>query len=283
MNHDILLRKLHHYSIRGFVHDWIRSYLENRTQYVQINNISSGKCINTHGVPQGPILGPLLFLIQINDLPNASDIFKFNLFADDSTISYTFDPSDLVGARVVVNGELNHVYRWLCSNKVKINIYETKYIVFSYRNRIIFAQVKFGGGIILQTDNCKFLGLHLDEALKFDKHIIYISCKISKSIGILNRVKFTFPSEIMLPLYFSIIHPYIMYAIEFWYAAPSYLSNRILVLQKKSVRIVYNLPYNDHTRNYFALSGLLTLPYLYKRSILLYMFKTLKFGYDSFC
>ena len=73
-----------------------------------------------------------------------------------------------------------------------------------------------------------------------------------------------------------------MYAIEFWYAAPSYLSNTINVPQKKSVRIIYNLPFNDHTQNYFVLSGILTLPCLYKRSILLYMLKTLKFEYDSY-
>ena len=102
----------------------------------------------------------------------------------------------------MVNGELNHVYRWLCSNKIKINIDKTKYIVISYRNKIVFPPSEFGGSINLQTENSKFLGLHLDEAIKFNKHIEHISCKISKSIGILNRVKFIFPSDIMLRLYF---------------------------------------------------------------------------------
>ena len=251
VNHDILLRKLYHYGIRGFVHDWLRSYLENRTQYVQVGNSYSGNCILSHGVPQGSILGPLLFLIQINDLPNSSNSFKFNLFADDSTITYSFNRHEVDDTSALINDELNLVYRWLCSNRIMINADKTKYIIFSYRMKIVVPPIKFGNHTLLQVENCKFLGLYLDEALNFESHVSHIARKMSKSIGILNKVKKIFPSEIMLTLYFSLIHPYIMYLLEFWYSAPAHISSRINILQKKSIRIVYNLPFNAHTFFFF--------------------------------
>ena len=105
---------------------------------------------------------------------------------------------------------------------------------------------------------------------------------MSKSIGIRDKVKKIFPSEIMLTFYFSVIHTYIMYLLEFWYSAPAHISSRINILQKKSIRIVYNLPYNAHSTNYFTVSKLLTSPYLSKRSILLYIFKAVNLGYDDF-
>ena len=163
-----------------------------------------------------------------------------------------------------------------------INADKTKCIIFSYRMKIVVPPIKFGNHTLLQVENCKFLGLYLDEALNFESHVSHIARKMSKSIGILNKFKKIFPSEIMLTLYFSLIHPYIMYLLEFWYSAPAHISNRINILQKKSIRIVYNLPHNAHTTNYFTVSKLLTLPYLSKRSILLYMFKAVNLGYDDF-
>ena len=177
---------------------------------------------------------------------------------------------------------LDHVYRWLCLNKIVINAGKTKYVIFSYRDKIAIPPIKFGNDTLLQTSNCKFLGLYLDESLRFENHVNHIARKISKSMGILNKVKKIFPSEILLTLYFSLIHPYIMYALEFWYSAPTRISNIISVLQKKSIRICYDLPYNAHTFNYFIRSGLLRLPYLYERSILIYMFKSINFNHDCY-
>ena len=128
VEHGILLRKLSHYGIRGFVHDWVKSYLTNRKQYVHCNNVKSSYSNISHGVPQGSILGPFLFLVLVNDLPNCSAKFKFNLFADDSTISYIFDHNELQRTSVIVNSELDLVYSWLCANKIKINANKTKYI-----------------------------------------------------------------------------------------------------------------------------------------------------------
>ena len=210
VDHQILLRKLYHYGIRGFMHCWLGSYLEGRTQFVNVLDQNSSMCNMSYGVPQGSVLGPFLFLVLINDLPNTSDNLSFNLFADDSTISYSFGPHELSNVSDVLNSEIQVVYDWLCANKIKINVDKTKFIVFSYRQRLSLSNIRIGSSTITQTNSTKFLGLYLDENLKFNCHVDHISRKISKSI---------------------FVYPYIVYVIECWYAAPNYLVDRIRVLQ----------------------------------------------------
>ena len=280
VDHRVLLYKLYHYGIRGFAHDWLKSYLSGRSQCVTVDNVTSSTCFLTHGVPQGSVLGPFLFLVLINDLPNSSNILRFNLFADDSTVTYSFSPRNSNLVSNIVNRELDQIFKWLCSNKIKINAEKTKFIIFSYRHKVTIPELKLGESVLEQAVSAKFLGLLLDENLRFDLHIEHIARKVSKSSGILNKVKHHFPTNIMLNLYYSLIYPYLTYAIESWFNAPNYLTNRITVLQKRCLRNVYNLPYDAHTIDYFITSKILTLPYIYRRQVLIYMFKTINAGYD---
>ena len=123
VSHDILIKKLEHYGIRGNVLNWFRSYLRGRSQYVSVNGHSSDLLPISCGVPQGSVLGPLLFLIYVNDPPNISKVLQFDLFADDTSIY--FESDNLLTLQKVVNRELCKVRKWLEANRLSLNISKT--------------------------------------------------------------------------------------------------------------------------------------------------------------
>ena len=133
VNHEILLTKLEHYGIRDNVLNWFMSYLSNRKQYVTINGLSSEPLEINCGVPQGSVLGPLLFLLYINDLPNISNVLDFYLFADDTNIYYESD--SLQELEKTINKELQKLYLWLNVNRLSLNIDKTNYIIFHPYNK----------------------------------------------------------------------------------------------------------------------------------------------------
>ena len=132
VNHDILLKKLEHYGIRGVPLEWFRSYLTNRKQYVSVCGNTSETLEITCGVPQGSVLGPLLFLLYINDLPSISR--KLTFFADDTNIYY--ESSDVVDIQKTVNKGARKVRKWLEANRLALNIEKTNFVIFhSPRNK----------------------------------------------------------------------------------------------------------------------------------------------------
>ena len=129
INHKILLYKLSHYGIRGKALEWFRNYLSNRKQYVSLNQNNSSMEEIENGVPQGSLLGPLLFIVYINDFSRSSDILSFILFADDSNVFFSHkNPDCLIQT---VNSELKKVTQWIRANKLSLNIQKTKYMLFS--------------------------------------------------------------------------------------------------------------------------------------------------------
>ena len=128
VNHSILLQKLEYYGIRGVANNWFKSYLSDRYQYVSINGITSDVKPVLCGVPQGSVLGPLLFLLYVNDLPNCSDKLTFHLTADDTNIYFSSNNLNIIQS--TLNIELNHVSQWLYANRLSLNIEKTNYVLF---------------------------------------------------------------------------------------------------------------------------------------------------------
>ena len=155
VNHKILLSKLEHYGIRGNALGLFQSYLTNRMQFVSIRGKDSYPLGITCGVSQGSVLGPLIFLLFINDLPNASKHLKFYFFADDTNLYY--DSETLHDVIKKVNKGLKHVKRWLDSNRLSLNISKTNYIIF--RSVPTDISIKIGKKQISRVKYIKFLGV----------------------------------------------------------------------------------------------------------------------------
>ena len=277
LDHELLLKKLFHYGVRGTPLKWFKSYLELRQQFVSVGNVESSLAPITHGVPQGSILGPLLFLLFINDFPSASNFFKFNLYADDSTLTCTFSNKNPVHIVNKLESELECIHAWLEMNKIKINCSKSKYIAFSYRNSLTFGNIKIGSQYLENTTSAKFLGILIDDNLNFKEHVEHISTKISKTVGLLFRLRLSLPPDALKTLYCSLILPHINYGIEVWHGCPRGCRDRIFILQKRAIRAIKFLSYTDSTNIHFKSMDLLKLDDLYKFKVLTSMHNNFNF------
>ena len=254
VSHDILLKKLRHLGINGTALKWFKSYLSNRTQRVDINgNLSDLKNLDI-SVLQGTILGPILFLCFINDLPLSTNLLAF-MFADDT--SCTAAGANLPLLIQHVNIELQKLANWFRANKMAVNISKTKFIIFHGKGKkvdlnglnISFNQNEIGKPedplLItplerifnehpnIESRTYKLLGVQLDETLSFKTHIETTSKKISKSIYCISRAKNLLSNKSLKSLYFALVHPHLLYCINIYSCAAPLNLKRLVILQKK--------------------------------------------------
>ena len=249
VNHNILLKKLEHYGIRDIAYKWFESYLSNRRQYVFLNGESSEIRNTTCGVPQGSVLGPLLFLIYINDLPNISKLLDFYLFADDTNIYYEAETPEILES--VLNKELKHLHTWLIVNRLSLNIEKNNFVVFHPYNKPLRQKItlKIQKKAISEKNHVKYLGIMIDSGLTWQEHIDCITQKISRAIGLMYKIRPFVNKKTMRMLYYSLLFSHLNYAIEIWGSTHKIYLNRILLLQKRVVRMMSHCDtrYDDYS------------------------------------
>ena len=225
------------------------------------------------GVPQGSILGPILFILYINDICNVSDLVSFVLFADDTNM-FCSDSNINSLCRRVCN-ELQKLKVWFMINKLSLNINKTNFMLFTNRKVSDNIMLKIDNHVIERVYSTKFMGVIIDSKLHWKDHIKRVKSEISKSIAILHKVKDILDVDSMKLLYSSLVFPYINYCIEVW--GNTFKSNihPIYVLEKKALRIIYKTKFNEHTNKLFIHMQALKLNDLidYKTAIIMYRAK----------
>lgn len=257
VNHRILLRKLSVYGFRGVALQWFNSYLSNRLQFVSLNGNVSQKMTISSGVPQGSVLGPILFLLYINDIIQLNISGKFTLFADDTTILWrSKNSSDLLP---VISSDISKVKQWCESNHLCLNLSKTHLMGFNSE----VDKVDFASDSIHSASHTKFLGLTIDDKLKFQNHITRLCSKIASGCYCV-RIAFKELGKCTArSTYFAVVESHLRYGLPFWGSCNQDHFHSVFVLQKRAIRYMCGLPQGTHCKPLFVNNNILTLPCLY--------------------
>ena len=340
IDHDILLTKLYHYGFRGISYEWFRNYLTNRKQYVSYNTGKSQYENIQCGVPQGSILGPLLFIVYMNDICCTSNLLKTILFADDTTCFYSHKDIDMLCEIVnnelrevcnwfkankpqgsilgpllfivymndicctsnllktilfaddttcfyshkdidmlceIVNNELREVCNWFKANKLSLNAKKTNLMFLGTR----FQTKQIDDKYIVCLDGCKltrvgeakFLGIVIDENLTWNKQIDNVLKSCARNIGVLNKLKHFLPEQALYRLYCSLVLPYLNYGLLLWGNANKTSLGKVYKLQKRALRIISNSHYLSSSKPLFEKYNVLNIFDMYKKETGIFMYK----------
>ncbi len=238
VNHDILLKKLNYYGIRGCMNDWFKSYLQNRKQIVSINGYESD--INTikHGVPQGSVLGPLLFLLYINDLHICIKNSTVYHFADDTNLLHI--NSTYKKLQKSLNMDLKNLCNWLLANKISLNCTKTELIFFHKPNVEIpnNIKIKIDGKRLIPSNSIKYLGIYLDETLSGKAHLNVLAKKLLTANSMLAKCRNYLKEEELLSIYYALFSSHLTYGAQIWGQSIDKYMNNIFTLQKNALRIM---------------------------------------------
>ena len=269
INHQILIDKLPFYGLTFRATRVLESYLQNRKQFVMVNGHVSDMRKISVGVPQGSILGPLLFLIYINDLLKAAPILSYILYADDTNI-FSTDPK-------ILQNEIINIENWCIANKLVLNYSKTFQVIFKAPNKRFNSPdyiVNLSNTTLELKNETKFLGITLDSNITFKQHLVLLCQKLNLILFMMKAVRPYFDQKTMIELYYAFFYPHILYGIEFWGHACDCDIKHLVVLQKASVRTILNIKPRDHVTSYFKDLKIMPIKMLFEYSTLKLLLKT---------
>ena len=232
---NILLKKLEHYGIRGVALQLFKSYLTNRKHCTKIDGVLSDLLDIEMGVPQGSTLGPLLFLLYINDLPGASSLVT-KLFADDTCLLFSADSiSDL---QIIANLEMYKIENWMASNKLTLNHKKSKFMIINKNNARSSMNIFINGYQIEKVNTIKYLGLNIDDKLSWSHQVKYLETQLSQASGIISKLRHYVNFDCLKSYYYAKVFSYLQYAILAWGSSSQAKLHRINIIHNNIVRLM---------------------------------------------
>ena len=277
VDHDILIKKLKHYGIDNRELSWFKSYLENRSQTVNVNStLSDFQPINI-GIPQGSILGPLLFIIFVNCLPCVVQECKTVMYADDTSLMYKAkNVSDLQNQ---LKSCLSKVADWFKANKLTLNVDKTKFMIFGTSRtlgKFHDIQLTYNNNIIERVDEFKYLGVKLDSNLSWSAHVDYLCKNVSKRTGIIKRMKYFLPHQTIVMLSNALVIPHFDYGSTVWSNFSAEFQNKVQVLHNSLARIILSADIRTPINEMMETLQWVKLDKRWHEQLLLIVFKCLR-------
>ena len=271
VDHDILLQKLGHYGVRGQTLKILESYLKDRSQYVCYGGYESERGCVTCGVPQGSVLGPLFFLIYVNDMVSASKDQELVLFADDTNIfARSSEPGELFRK---INRGMNELDKWFKCNRLTLNLKKTEYVYFGGPGSKVQedGRLEIGGEVVRKVEGTRFLGVWVDERLRWAEHIGNVVSKIGRLVGVVGRIRAALGGRSVHMLYNALILPHLQYCLIVWgdfhEGKNKKVGEDLLKYQKRIIGMIEGAQGRFHADPGFSKLGILKIEDLYKQQL----------------
>lgn len=277
VDHKILRHKLEHYGIRGPPLKWVENYLKDRKQYTQVNGVKSKLKYIEYGVPQGSVLGPLLFLIYINDIDSSTKENKLRLFADDSNVFVVEKRAEVLKEKM--KEVMANMCKWFTANKLTINMNKTAYSIFTRPNTKVPAllnNIKMSDTTIQRVKEARYLGITLDDKLNWKTHIQQLANSLNKTNQAFKILKNYVGDKEKKMLYYAYTYSKIQYGIEVYSQANKKDMKKIQVKQNRALKILFNKEFLTATNKIHKENEIMLVEDIAKTNIIKFVYKQRK-------